>query len=255
MSNAVDILAAGGIRNAAAVAAAAQAAGLELAAAATMLDKESAGGLNLWGHDGVATGGAYVMGALVTEQAYRAYKVALATGRAGRQGVGPCQLTYHTLQDQADAQGGCWRPEVNLRVGFTHLAQLIRANGTRGGFRAYNGSGPAAERYADDAMRRYAAWQARLRGASNTVAPTSGATPPGLRQGDTGPGVAKLQAWLNANYPAYSKIDLGPQRYGPQTVAVIREFQRRSGVTGSDANGTTVGPRTWAKLLEAGYRP
>ena len=255
MSNAVNVLAAGGIRNAAAVVTAAQAAGLELAAAATMLDKESAGGQNLWGHDGVATGGAYVMGSPVTEQAYRAYKVALATGRAGRQGVGPCQLTYHTLQDEADRLGGCWRWEVNITVGFRHLAQLIRAKGTRGGFRAYNGSGPAAERYADDAMRRYAAWQARLRGTSSTAPPASGATPPGLKQGDTGPGVAKLQAWLNATYPAYSKLDLGPQRYGPQTVAVIREFQRRSGVTGSDADGTIIGPRTWAKLLEAGYRP
>jgi peptidoglycan hydrolase-like protein with peptidoglycan-binding domain len=48
---------------------------------------------------------------------------------------------------------------------------------------------------------------------------------------------------------------VGPQRYGPQTVGVVREFQRRSGVTGPDADGTIIGPRTWAKLLEAGYRP
>jgi hypothetical protein len=36
------------------------------------------------------------------------------------------------------------------------------------------------------------------------------------------------------------------ERYGPQTVAVIAELQRRAGVTGPDADGTTVGPRTWA---------
>lgn len=258
MTNAADILAAGGIRNAAAVVAAAQAAGLELAAAAAMLEKESAGGQNLWGHDGVATGGAYVMGSPVTEQAYRAYKQALATGRAGRQGVGPCQLTYYTLQDEADAAGGCWRPEVNLRVGFRHLQSLIKAHGVRTGFARYNGSGPAAEAYGADVARRYASWQARLRGTSTAAVPAGPAAPgtPGtLRQGDTGSAVAKLQAFLNDNYPAYSKIDLGPQRYGPQTVGVIREFQRRSGVTGSDADGTIVGPRTWAKLLEAGYRP
>lgn len=259
MSNAVDILAAGGICDPAAVVAAAQAAGLDLAAAAAMLEKESSGGQNVWGHDGVATGGAYVMGAPVTEQAYRAYKVALATGRAGRQGCGPCQLTYHTLQDQADAEGGCWRPEVNLRVGFAHLAQLIRANGLRDGFRAYNGSGPAAERYADDVLRRFNSWRSRLGGSSSTPStPAGGGMPAALNQGDTGPAVARLQAWLNANYPAYSKISLGPQRYGPQTVAVVKEWQRRSGVTnadGSPADGTRIGDRTWAALLAAGYRP
>jgi peptidoglycan hydrolase-like protein with peptidoglycan-binding domain len=36
------------------------------------------------------------------------------------------------------------------------------------------------------------------------------------------------------------------ERYGPQTVAVIAELQRRAGVTGPDADGTIVGPRTWA---------
>ena len=99
-----------------------------------------------------------------------------------------------------------------------------------------------------------AATAARLRGVPAPPAPpSSGAV--SLRVGDTGPAVAQLQTWLNAMYPAYSKLDVGPQRYGPQTVAVIREFQRRSGVTGSDADGTIIGPRTSAALLAAGYRP
>ena len=143
-------------------------------------------------------------------------------------------------------------------MGFRHLQSLIKAYGVRAGFTRYNGSGPAAEAYGADVARRYANWQARLRGANTAPAPAAPAAPgtPGtLRQGDTGPAVAKLQAFLNSTFPAYSKIDVGPQRYGPQTVGVIREFQRRSGVTGSDADGTIVGPRTWAKLLEAGYRP
>lgn len=255
MSNAVDILAAGGILRAQLVAEIAEIAGLELAAAAAMLEKESSGGRNVWGHDGVSTGNAYVKGSEVTRAAYMAYKNALETNRAGRQGVGPCQLTYGPFQDQADNMGGCWEPSFNMRVGFRVLQGLIGSYGVRDGFRRYNGSGPAAEAYAADMMVRLAAWRARLSGASAPSAPVSSGTPSPLRQGDTGPAVAKLQGFLNANYPAYSKIDLGPQRYGPQTVAVVREFQRRSGVTGSDADGTTVGPRTWAKLLEAGYRP
>lgn len=255
MTNAVDVLAAGGILRAQLVVEIAQAAGLELAAAAAMLEKESSGGRNVWGHDGVATGGAYNKGDEVTRDAYMRYRQAIETGRAGRQGVGPCQLTYGPFQDQADALGGCWDPACNMRVGFRHLQGLIAQFGLRDGVRRYNGSGPAAVAYADDVLRKIDAWRGRLGGASNPSPGPAASTPGTLRQGDTGPVVAHLQAWLNRMYPAYSKLDLAPQRYGPQTVAVIREFQKRSGVTGPDADGTTCGPRTWAALLAAGYRP
>jgi hypothetical protein len=252
----VDILTQHGIRNPQLVIETAQTAGLELAAACAMLEKESAGGRNLWGQDGVPTGDAYVKGSEVTRDAYMAYVRAIELGRAGRQGVGPCQLTYGPLQKQADDLGGCWDVRFNIRVGFGHLAGLIRSYGLHDGFRRYNGSGAAAVRYADDAMAKLGTWRARLAGSSAT-SPGGGATSPAvLKQGDTGPAVEKLQRWLNAHYPAYSKLPiLTPPRYGPQTVAVIREFQRRSGVTGSDADGQTVGPRTWTALLKAGYRP
>ncbi len=91
--------------------------------------------------------------------------------------------------------------------------------------------------------------------AAEIVAPPAGhAVRDPLREGDTGPAVAALQRWLNAVFPSYSRIDLEPQRYGPATVAVVREFQRRAGVTGADADGTLVGPRTWAALAAHGYR-
>lgn len=249
--SAADVLSAHGIQRAQFVVEAAQFAGLDLASAAAMLEKESSGGRNLWGHDGVPTGGAYVKGSEVTRSAYMAYKRALEQGRAGRQGVGPCQLTYGPFQDQADDMGGCWEPTFNIRVGFRVLQGLIASYGVRDGFRRYNGSGPAAVAYADDMMARRAAWQARLAG-SAAPGPDTGATPRVLRSGDTGPAVARLQAWLNANYPAYSKIDLAPQRFGPQTIAVVKEWQRRT--PGLVADGV-VGPKTWAALLAAGYRP
>ncbi len=75
-----------------------------------------------------------------------------------------------------------------------------------------------------------------------------------LREGDTGSAVLALQWWLNRVFPSYSRIDLKPQRYGPQTVAVIAEFQRRAGVTGPDVDGRLIGPRTWAALEAHGYR-
>lgn len=247
---AVDVLARSGIQNAQRVIETAQAAGLELAAACAMLEKESAGGRNLWGHDGVATANAYVKGGEVTRAAYMAYKRAIELGRAGRQGVGPCQLTYGPLQDQADDLGGCWDPAFNLRVGFRHLQGLVASYGVRDGFRRYNGSGPAAEAYAADVMNKLAVWRSRLGGVAATP-PAAPGTPTALKQGDTGPAVAKLQAWLNANYSAYSKLDLGPARFGPQTLAVVKEFQRRSKLVADGA----IGPLTWAALIAAGYRP
>lgn len=134
----------------------AAAARLDLAAAATLLAVESNGGANVWGSDGVATGGNYVKGAEVTQAAYLCYKAARA--RYGAQGVGPTQLTSPALQDRADARGGAWDWRVNCVVGFEILAEYIARYGMRGGFRAYNGTSA----YADDAMRRQAAWSAAL---------------------------------------------------------------------------------------------
>lgn len=160
MSAAVDSLAAWGIQRPREVLEIAAAVGLELACAAVLLEKESGGGRNVWGHDAVPTGGFYDKGDPVTRDAYLAWKP--HRGRLGSQGVGPCQLTWSGYQDQADALGGCWDPAVNMRVGFRVLADLIGQHGARDGFRRYNGSGPAAQRYADDAMRKLAKWRDRL---------------------------------------------------------------------------------------------
>lgn len=247
-STAVQVLEQGGILRAGEVVELATAAGLDLAAAATLLIKESGGGRNLWGHDAVNTGGLYVKGSEVTKAAYLAYKAQRT--RLGAQGVGPCQLTWPGYQDQADQLGGCWDWRCNVTIGFRALAGGIKARGLREGFRRYNGSGPAAERYAGDAMAKYGAWKSRLAGTGG-IDPSSAGT---LREGDTGPAVVKLQSFLNTTFPSYSKIDIEPQRYGPQTVSVVKEFQRRSGVSGPDADGTVVGPRTLAALARYGYR-
>jgi hypothetical protein len=159
----IGVLAAGGIDRAADVVSIAAAAGLELAAAATLLIKESGGGRNVWGHDGVTVApNTYVKGGPVTQSNYAAYIAAVAAGRAGRQGCGPTQLTFGPFQQQADDAGGCWRWEINCRVGFEILADHIRRRGVQGGFRAYNGSGSAAEAYGRDAKTRYDAWRVKL---------------------------------------------------------------------------------------------
>lgn len=159
---AADTLDAWGILRAEDVVELARSAALDLPAAAVLLEKESGGGRNVWGSDPVDTGGTYVKGAEVTRAAYEAYRAGRRAGRLSAQGVGPCQLTWSGYQDQADNLGGCWDWRANVRVGFSTLAGLQRAHGVRDGFRRYNGSGPAAERYADDAMARLARWRDRL---------------------------------------------------------------------------------------------
>lgn len=262
MPTPVEVLTAGSIIRPAEVVALAARAGLELAVAAAMLQKESGGGRNVWGADNVPTGGAYTKGGPVTEANYRAYLAAITAGRAGRNGVGPTQLTYSGFQTLADKRGGCWRWEVNIGVGFEILAGYMRGGDVRDAGARYNGGKPyassvaAAKRYGDDLLARTNAWRAKLADTASSPAPTPAASSgrPTLREGDTGDLVAAVQRFMNDNFGLYSKIDLRPRRYGPQTVAVIREFQHRSRITGSDADGTIIGPRTWAELERQGFR-
>lgn len=174
-----------------------QAAALEhvdLAVAATILAKES-GGRNVWGSDGVSTGGTYVKGSTVTQSAYLAYRTAVHAGRIGRQGVGPMQCTSASYQDQADLLGGCWVPLANMRSGLRGLGNLIRAYGIRDGARRYNGSGPAAEAYARDFMAKYAIWKSRLSGAS---------VPPPLQEVDLS---AQFETDARKRWPEEDQLD------------------------------------------------
>lgn len=130
--------------------------GCDLAAACVMLILESSGGRNV-----------FQGGEPVTEESYRAY---LATrDETGARGVGPTQLTWPPLQDEADALGGCWVPEVNCRVGFKLLDAHIRAHGHREAFGRYRAGwgwaqDPDAVAYVDEAMGLLATWQAIVAG-------------------------------------------------------------------------------------------
>jgi hypothetical protein len=73
-------------------------------------------------------------------------------------GVGLTQLTYRPFVVEANRIGGAHRPRFQLRVGFKVLKNNIRGQGYRAGIRAYNGSGPAAERYADLLIARRQKW-------------------------------------------------------------------------------------------------
>lgn len=128
-------------------------AGIPYYVGCAFLLQETGGGRNVFGSDPTVFAGA----GEVTRSKYLAYKeVRRRTGEV--QGVGPMQLTWHTFQDRADRIGGAWDPYVNMLVGFRHLADLRRDLGSwHGAARAYNGSGPMAQRYAAEMSRRFVA--------------------------------------------------------------------------------------------------
>jgi hypothetical protein len=130
---------------------------LPLAAAMAMLQMETAGGTNEFGHDP----GNPVQGGPVTASRYHEMRGYVAHGYPS-QGVGPCQLTSTSLQDEADGLGGCWLVYHNMHVGFHFLKQLQTAYGVWGGFEHYNGSGPAAEAYAYRSVQLMNRYQALI---------------------------------------------------------------------------------------------
>ena len=229
---------------------AANAVGLEVASAAALTSMET-GGQNIWGHDQVDTGGCYTKGGPVTEQNYKAVR---ASPTAGYNGAGPVQLTWKGYWDAADRLGGTWDPASNYHVGFQALVDLQRQHGEQDGARAYNGSGTQAEKYGAEFIRRRDIFRSLLANAVSSAPAVPAAARPVLHEGDSSPLVWQLQNFMLHVFPAYSKIVPGPgpvSIIGPQTVAALTEFQKRSGIP--TAPPFEIGPRTWAALAAAGF--
>jgi hypothetical protein len=134
--------------------------GVQLSLAIALIEQET-GFRNVFGHDPTI----FVGAGEVTKSKYLAYKARRGpTGRGGMQGVGPAQLTYYSYQDDADKEGGCWKPRQNIRIGLRLLKSNIRRLGEWGGVKAYNGSGPAATNYANRVLQRRDHWHRVLVG-------------------------------------------------------------------------------------------
>jgi hypothetical protein len=129
--------------------------GVPLEYALTLLDLESSGGLNVWGHDAVKCG---PVGGDVTEANYKAYLANRDT--CGSQGCGPMQLTFRGFQDEADRRGGCWVPRINIEVGLEAFARNYVLAGDRAAFKAYNGK----DTYATEAVVRLEMWRRVIQG-------------------------------------------------------------------------------------------
>jgi len=72
--------------------------------------------------------------------------------------------------------------------------------------------------------------------------------------GDRGDRVMRLQQHMTTAYRGYNPY-VATGFYGDATKAGIAEFQDRVGITGPDADGTIVGPRTMQDLIQRGFRP
>lgn len=130
-------------------------AGLSFAVLCAVLEQETGGGHNVFGHDAVRNP---IKGGSVTKDRYMLYKHYRQQG-LGMQGVGPMQLTYYAYQDLADKLGGCWKVQYNIRVGANKLAKDINRYGLYGALKAYNGS----DAYAKEVMLRVNKWKKILR--------------------------------------------------------------------------------------------
>lgn len=134
---------------------AADEAGLPYAVMCAVLEKESYGGMNVFGHDPTI----FVGAGKVTKKKYLEYKRQRQAGK-GMQGVGPMQLTWWEFQDRADALGGCWKPYYNCLVGAQLLSTYWNqyADWVKVGER-YNG----AREYGVDLAKRIEKWRNLLK--------------------------------------------------------------------------------------------
>jgi len=218
----IERLRAEGVLRPQAVVEEAKRAGLRLPLACALLEKESGGGRNVFGHDPTI----FVGAGEVTRAKYREYKKRrVGSGNTHMQGVGPCQLTWWEFQDTADREGGCWRPEVNMRVGFRHLFALINQHGEADGARRYNGSGDAAEAYSRDLLAKAKVWDAKLAG--HAVPAPAG--PRLVRRGDAGELVERITKRLSVVHSRRTGkpyLDGARRRFDGEAEAALKDFQR-----------------------------
>lgn len=130
--------------------------GIPISLAFALIEQES-NFRNVFGHDPTHSIPESWKGAQVTKDRYKFYKA--RRGQYGMQGVGPAQLTWYEYQNEADSRGGAWIAKHNISTAFDHMAALLKKNKHRiDAFKAYNGTGPAADNYAKQLNLRMQKW-------------------------------------------------------------------------------------------------
>jgi hypothetical protein len=116
------------------------------------LQEQESGGRNIFGADARAP-----FAHQPVTQARVMELVRHVRGGGTSNGVGPLQLTFIGFIDEANRDGGAWKPAVNIATGLGIVAGHIKRHGVRGGLASYNAGqpgSPAGQRYADEVMRK-----------------------------------------------------------------------------------------------------
>jgi len=168
---------------------------------------------------------------------------------ASQDGTAPVAIPASTPAPIPAVTSERWLQRGNVGAAVGELQGLLTAAGfpcardnsfgpdTEAQVRAYQGSrGLVIDGLAGEAT------MSALR--SGRPAAHAAAAPGVLRRGSSGADVKRLQERLRTGYPAYAKKLVADGSYGPATEAVVREFQRRSGL----AVDGICGPKTRAAL-------
>lgn len=211
--SAAQVLESGGLVNSTIIVKAASAAGLDLAIAAAVIQKES-NGRNVFGHD---AGGAYHGGGEVTEAKYKDFIKQVRGGKTSN-GVGPAQITWPSFFTEMENQGlKPWVPYDNMLYGFRLMVDYLGGKTTDAAIRSagkrYNGNAS----YGDDLLVKVREWRQRLAGRNVSTAPTKG--------DET---IASRQRFLKHDRGESALVADGFD--GPQTQAAVRRYQAFLGV-------------------------
>jgi hypothetical protein len=124
------------------------------------LQEQESGGANIFGAD---TGGLFPH-LPVTEARVRKLVAHVQAGGLSN-GVGPFQLTFLPFIEEANRDGGAWKPAVNIATGLGIIAGHIKQHGIKGGLASYNAGTPTSSKglkYAKQVMDRQAKYHDML---------------------------------------------------------------------------------------------
>ena len=156
-------------------------------------------------------------------------------------------------------------PDSIPRIQHVGFVEAVNADGTITTIEGNTTSGAAGNQSAGGGVYRRRRSQSAVVGYGHpayTAPPAPPAGPsqdgsqlPTLTYGTTSEAVRGLQRWLNA-YPWNPELPLlnATGNYLGQTQGVVRRAQAQCGVTGPDADGSIVGPRTNRAFWARGYR-
>lgn len=101
------------------------------------LQEQESGGRNIFGADDNAP---FAHQPVTKERVLRLVSHVRAGGTSN--GVGPMQLTFLAFIEEANRDGGAWRPAVNIATGLGIIADHVRKHGVRDGLATYNAGNP-----------------------------------------------------------------------------------------------------------------